>query len=237
MSNINYKYTALIVEPRKHKAMIFVLNNFLENLNNDWHFCIYHGIENEDWLKDIIDLNFILNKNRITLRKLNISNLTKDEYSILMTDINFIKQIPTETFLIFQTDTIICSPYNFLINKFLKYDYVGAPWNNNIYFNGIQCIGVGNGGLSLRKKSKMIEIINKFPYIKGIPEDIYFSGILESFPKSIKIYKPSVKKAMKFSIETLYSSCSFGIHNSWLYLSDITEEQCPGYNTLKLLNK
>ena len=33
---MNNKYTAIIVEPRKHIALEFVLNNFLENLNNDW---------------------------------------------------------------------------------------------------------------------------------------------------------------------------------------------------------
>jgi hypothetical protein len=29
------KYTALIIEPRKHKALEFVLKNFLENLSNE----------------------------------------------------------------------------------------------------------------------------------------------------------------------------------------------------------
>ena len=32
----NAKYTAIIIEPRTHKALEFVLNNFLENLNDDW---------------------------------------------------------------------------------------------------------------------------------------------------------------------------------------------------------
>jgi hypothetical protein len=29
------KYTAVIIEPRQHKALQFVLNNFLENLNDE----------------------------------------------------------------------------------------------------------------------------------------------------------------------------------------------------------
>ena len=30
------KYTAIIVEPRKHKALELVLTNFLKNLNDYW---------------------------------------------------------------------------------------------------------------------------------------------------------------------------------------------------------
>lgn len=70
-----------------------------------------------------------------------------------MTNINLYENIPTETFLIFQTDTLINPKYKDLIYEFIDYDYVGAPWISNG--------DVGNGGLSLRKKSKMIEIIKK----------------------------------------------------------------------------
>ena len=47
-------YTAIIVEPRKHKALPFVLQNFTENLNEDWNFIIYHGTENKSMVKSII---------------------------------------------------------------------------------------------------------------------------------------------------------------------------------------
>lgn len=33
----NNKYTAIIVEPCKHKALEFFLNNFLENLSSEWN--------------------------------------------------------------------------------------------------------------------------------------------------------------------------------------------------------
>ena len=49
------KYTAIIVEPRKHPALEFVLNNFLENLNNDWNIIIYHGKKNKIYIKKIIN--------------------------------------------------------------------------------------------------------------------------------------------------------------------------------------
>ena len=33
---MSFKYTAIIIEPRKHKALCFVLNNMLECLSNEW---------------------------------------------------------------------------------------------------------------------------------------------------------------------------------------------------------
>jgi hypothetical protein len=77
-------------------------------------------------------------------------------YNNLLKNINLYEIIPTENFLIFQTDTLINPKYKDLIYEFINYDYVGAPWiiNNQ----------VGNGGLSLRKKSKMIDIIKNKKY-------------------------------------------------------------------------
>jgi len=49
------KYTAIIVEPREHKALAFVLKNFLENLNEDWNIIILHGMENKKYVKKIME--------------------------------------------------------------------------------------------------------------------------------------------------------------------------------------
>jgi hypothetical protein len=87
------------------------------------------------------------------------------------------------------------------INDFLKYDYVGAPWPSAI--GGTR---VGNGGLSLRKKSKMLHIINSRPY-RGEAEDVYFC--------SNPLYMPTVAEAMRFSVEHVFYPESFGCHKPW----------------------
>ena len=72
-----------------------------------------------------------------------------------------------EYVLTYQTD---CWAYEDKLDYFigLSYDYYGAPWP--IYDNK-----VGNGGLSLRKVSKMIEITEKYEFIRGsINEDGWF---------------------------------------------------------------
>ena len=198
------KYTAIIIEPRKHKALHFVLDNFLEGLTDDWSIIVFHGTENEIFIKDIIktfDESYI---NRIKLINLKVNNLTIKEYNQLLLNTKFYEFIPTETFLIFQTDTLILNKEK--INNFLDYDYVGAPWNHKPFNIDVS---VGNGGLSLRKKSKMLEILNNIPY-QGQPEDLYFCS-----NKTIKIHKPSFEEAKNFSVEEVFFEKPFGCHKPW----------------------
>jgi hypothetical protein len=54
-----YKYTAVIVEPREHKALDFVLKNFKENLDEEWGIVIFHGTKNETYLKNIINFDVV----------------------------------------------------------------------------------------------------------------------------------------------------------------------------------
>jgi len=223
----SYKYTAVIVEPREHKALNLVLKNFLENLDNNWAIIIMHGNKNKDYIDNIINNNLQKYKNRITLINLNVDNLTLDNYNNLLVSLDFYEKIPTEIFLIFQTDSIICESDKELINKFLEYDYVGAPW---IHHNN----KVGNGGLSLRTKSSSIDIINKFIY-KGEPEDMFFA--FNSSSANI----PNSNDAVNFSVETIYSENSFGVHKPWIFLNndDITKlsNRCKNLDKLIELNK
>ena len=220
-------YTAVIIEPREHKALEFVLHNFLTHLSDKWNFIIFHGNKNINFVNNIINNNLSNYKDRITLKNLNIDNLTLDEYNKLLVSKKFYDEIPTEIFLIFQTDTIICDNYQDLINNYIKYDYSGAPWRNK---------ESGNGGLSLRRKSKMLEIIENCVY-KNEPEDVYFSL---SCP-NIKRYKPSFDEAKKFSVEMVYNDISFGVHKPWLHLNksniDNKNKYCKNLDILKALNK
>lgn len=201
----NFKASAIIIEPREHKALEFVLDNFMSNLPNNWNFIIFHGNKNINYINNIINNKLQKYKNRITLKNLNINNLTLKDYNKLLTSETFYNEIPTEIFLIFQTDSIICEEYKNLINNFLQYDYTGAPWRDK---------NIGNGGLSLRRKSKMLEIIKKCSY-KNEPEDVYFSLSCPNIHRN----KPTFEEAKKFSVEMVYNNASFGVHKPWLHLN------------------
>jgi hypothetical protein len=198
-------YTAVIVEPRKHPALCFVLNNVLTNLSEEWNLVIYHGNQNIDYLKDIIQTKLSQFRNRITCIKMNIDNLTRDQYSSLLVQPSFYEAIHSEIFLVFQTDSIILSKNKEVINDFLEYDYVGAPWDHC----PVGSENVGNGGFSLRRKSKMLEIIATKPYDSSA-EDVYFC-----YHPTKKMHKPSFEKAKQFSVETLYHSNPFACHRPW----------------------
>ena len=200
-------YTAILIEPRQHKALPFVLENFLTNLSEDWSFIIFHGVKNLKFIIDIINHKLSKHMHRIKLINLNVDNLTINSYNnLLKYSKNFYNCIPTETFIIFQTDSILIKKYKNLINDFLHYDYVGAPWNHFPLNNNES---VGNGGLSLRKKSKMIEIMEKQGK-NNLPEDVYFSCC-----DLVTVHKPSFNDAMFFSTEEIFSEMSFGCHKPW----------------------
>lgn len=231
--------TAIIVEPRCHKALPFVLENFLENLSNDWNIIIFHGNLNLEYVLDIINTKLDKYKDRISLINLHVDNLTSKEYSeLFIRKKEFYDHIPTETFLVFQTDTMIFKKNKELLNNFLHYDYVGAPWPWYPLENGHN---VGNGGLSLRKKSKMLEVIEKetdLSYLENlffnaptnIPEDVFFSCTTK-----VELNKPSFEEAKLFSVEWVFSEISFGCHQPWIQ-GDTLKNLYPEIETLMLLN-
>lgn len=232
----NKKYTALIVEPREHKALEFVLTNFMQNLNNDWGFIIFHSITNKTFVENIMNTSLAKYKNKTTLVNLNVNNnnFTMKHYSTMFYHKSFYEYIPTETFLVFQTDSMILSENKDQIYKFLKYDYVGAPWKETDPLLIDKTTYVGNGGLSLRKKSKMLKMLkykkmaietkNNY-YGKYIAEDRFFNGYNNTIRKIINFKLPSIKEALFFSIEGIYNSSPFGIHKCWNHLDLIEKNE------------
>jgi len=205
------KYNAIIVEPRKHKAIEFVLNNVCKCLDNDWDILFFHGNDNELYVSEIV---FSLNKiygNRITMINLHIKNMNLMEYSKLFATKDILyEHIKSEIFLVFQTDSLILEKNKDLIYDFVEYDYVGGPWLVTQYIPTKNCDFIGNGGFSLRRKFKMLEIIEKIVW-NDLYEDLYFSTKYNG----IEIKKPHYEKAVQFSIEEVFSEMSFGCHKPW----------------------
>jgi len=196
------RYTAVIIETRKHKALEFVLRNFLSTLDSD--FLIFCGNVNKEFCIHLLDGPLAEYKSRIRLVHLNIDTMRASEYSTLLCKhLTIYNEIHTDYFLLFQTDTMLFPRYKDRLNDFFQYDYVGAPWNNDRFG------GVGNGGLSLRKKSKMLEILETVTY-SGEPEDIYFcNNIL------VDLHRPTMEQAKRFSVEEVFYPQSFGCHQPW----------------------
>jgi len=195
-------FTAVIVEPRRHPALSFVLKNMASSLPDGWKILVFHGNTNGDFVQDIID-DMEFPSRFLKPISLDVDNLTIAQYNSMMMSSAFYKCIPTETMLIFQTDTMILEPT--YLTAFLSYDYVGAPWKSG---------GVGNGGLSVRKKTKMLTITQTvMPFQSN--EDVYFA-----FQTIIPLFKPSFQEAQKFAVETVFYEQPFGIHAPWKHLNE-----------------
>lgn len=206
------KYSAVIVDSRITDLFNIVLDNFYSKLDDRWDFIIYTTNNNFNFVKDLINSTFANQKNRTTIIKLNINHINIKTYSKLLISNDFYKNIPTEIFLIFQLDSLLSDIYYNIIYDYMKYDYIGSPfyYNNNIY--------VGCGGLSIRKKSKMIEIINDYNYYyknNDLPEDVYFCNYHS-------INKAPVEEALSFCSGAYFHPFSVGMHQTFKY---ITEEQ------------
>ena len=147
-----------------------------------------------------------------------INNLI-DYNKFMIEDLDSI--IKTDFVMTVQSDGFIINP-NLWQNKFLEYDYIGAPWP----WHGV----CGNGGFSLRSK-KFLQTSSKLKYISyheeyGIcPEDNFMCLAKynrEFFLKEgVKFAEPNI--AIQFSFEHPISSShnqgpdsSFGFHGKHL---------------------
>lgn len=195
---VDSDYFAVIVEPRideNIETIIKTVMYYLEDSSKKWGLQIFHGTKNIEQI-----LNITKNWNNVSLVNLGTDNLTKREYNDMMMTTDFWNKVKGKKILSFQNDSILIKGG---IDKFLKYDYIGAPWikPKEGYF-------VGNGGLSLRNKDKMIEICTLNNDKSNVPlEDIFFVKNLKGQGVA------DIETAYNFSMEDIFSPNAIGLHN------------------------
>jgi len=218
--SINSKYEAVLIEFRCFPHLEFLIRNAVLKLGRKWSHTIICGNLNYDLIKNISSK---ISEN-IKIIKKDYDNLTQNEYSGFLSSLEFWNLLNGDKILIYQEDSFI---FKENIEEFIEYDYIGAPWPKNTN-DTPNC--VGNGGISLRSKQKMIDVINKISikntsinestkiYMKKnkltvCPEDVYFSLNMQKY----NIGKVAdFDTAFKFSSESLNNPNSFAGHNFWL---------------------
>lgn len=206
----------------------------LSNLNKNYWGCkIYTSKSAYDYYKKYLGKYAEI----IILEELNKPiKFHIDIYNDILKSSNFWKNLNCEKCLIIQEDGIV---FREGVERFLNYDYVGAPWADsaeNLYLkNSVNPNMVGNGGLSIRNVNKMIQVTDKYItekhllFYKNInytPEDVYFCQCLVKENAVL----PSLEDAAQFSNEQLCYMKSIGIHKFWTYHSNTVTEQY--FNTL-----
>lgn len=205
-------YVAVIVETRNHPALQFVINQALQVLPKEWVVQIFHGpnvhVEDSD---------------RVVLTPMPETNLTVGQYSQKLMSREFWQQVQGEHILVFQCDTVLLTNSANKIADFLQYNYVGAPWR---WKNG----KVGNGGLSLRRKSAVLDVLDRVD--RSRPEDVAFSNVIGNVaPLHI---------ARMFSVESMFHPSPVGVHKPWKHLSsrelEELETKHPEIRKMRILN-
>lgn len=204
---------AVLVDTRCLPNLEFILRQVGRFLDDSWSMTIFTGNLNYDYVKNICETI-----GNIKVINLNIDSMTVNDYNnMLMTDA-FWNRINAEHILIFQGDSMLLRRG---INDYLEYDYVGAPWPHD------SPTVIGNGGLSLRKKSYMLKILKEYDinnapwymkpdFLEKVPEDVYFSYGLTHLGGKV----PSFEDARRFSVESIYDDNPIGMHQMW-HIGDV----------------
>ena len=130
---------------------------------------------------------------------------------------SFWKSVIGETILYFECDSMLCPDSKHKVEDFEHFDYIGGYWGNTEYPLDTEYPAVMNGGLSIRKKQFMLDIINNNleSYLKngGNPcEDYFVSSQVKN--------KPTSREVRNFSIDCGYISpldmkAPFAVHKPW----------------------
>lgn len=197
---------AVIIEPREHPYLEYVLRNTMYFLGPSWGLQIVCGKQNYEFVRDLVT-----DWGVVRINVLDVDNLTREEFRDLRKNSKFWAGLAGDMLLCFETDTLLRRPG---VEPFLDYDYVGAPWNRKQAVSDV--VRVGNGGLSLRRRRTMIDMCLRGKTHAIPSEDTYFSIQLHLHRDELNL--PSVEVARQFAVESLYYPDPVGLHKPWNYL-------------------
>jgi hypothetical protein len=204
-TDIFYPNIAVIVDFRSLDHIVAIVHNVNHHIPSSWPIQIFHGKDNEHFIRNSTLASLIATgKVFLTLME---EVYDRGRTHALLTDPKFWKRIPGEKILFFQIDSAMCSNSPHKVTDFLQYDYIGAPWDLSFFLHNKQ-YRVGNGGFSLRTRSKILALLALVPYDPKLPEDVWYAQNMHRVNGSI----PSIEIAKTFSVESMYYERPVGVH-------------------------
>jgi hypothetical protein len=217
---------AILPESRMLPHLEFILRNAIDKLPDNFVIAVTCT---SSTFSDMKALCNTINENILVI-DCGISDITQNSYNNMLLTREFWEKFDYENILIYQQDTMI---FREGLEDFLEYDYIGAPWPGG----DDNPVGVGNGGLSFRKRSKLLKCLDTVSpgslelgkttknymekyNLDNPPEDVYFTKTMIGY----KIGRVADRKtANKFSEECVISEDPFGGHQYWLAHKHITD--------------
>ncbi|EJT73226.1 hypothetical protein GGTG_10073 [Gaeumannomyces tritici R3-111a-1] len=179
-SPFNETKVALLIENRPNPILAPLMLHFISVVPPDWRFRFMGSIESVEWLNRSVAIQEQVSAGKLDLTYIpsNMTTGSQEEISRFLTTLWLYETVlqPAEHLLVFQTDSILCANSRKNLNDFLEYDWIGAPWNPEGRFGG-------NGGLSIRRVSAMIQVLREQKRVDGTePEDVWLADRLGHRP-------------------------------------------------------
>lgn len=201
-----------------------------------WNVQAFVTEENKNYFCEFHETRAWLETGRLTLTDLETTrhslehdstafNAAQNQYNTLLASKSFWESVQGERVLIFQADAVLCSLSPFRIDAFYGYDYVGSKWLPHTgqlrsFWQHPSRLGHtcrideevcgGNGGLSLRKKTAMLEVVSNasFHHLFNEGEDAATVYAMIKLGKKVATSRVSAQ----FSSQYLIESRSFAAH-------------------------
>ncbi|ETS83460.1 hypothetical protein PFICI_05336 [Pestalotiopsis fici W106-1] len=172
-SPYNASKVALLIENRANPILAPLMLHFMSVVPPDWRFRFMGSTESVAHINKSVAIREQVNNGKLDLTYIptNMSTAGQEMISRFLTTLWLYEVVlqPAEWLLVFQTDSILCANSRQNINDYLEYDWIGAPWNPSGRYGG-------NGGLSLRRVSAMIEVLRDQVRADGSePEDVWLA--------------------------------------------------------------
>ncbi|KAK6542848.1 hypothetical protein TWF694_006787 [Orbilia ellipsospora] len=209
-SPYNETKLALLIETRPLGHLAPLLLHMITIVPPEWRFMVLGSEESIAHLNSSLPVQMHERNGKLDLHYLpaNASVATTESISQLFTNLWFYEDViggkrGVENLLVFQSDSILCANSELSINDWLEYDWVGAPWSLNDKFGG-------NGGLSLRKISKIRQVLL---FQERIPEtETEDQWLIKRIGLLPGANMANARKESEFSVESVWHQSPMGYH-------------------------
>ena len=211
----NKLYVAVLLDSRFTPNFVPIVFNVLGVLRSsglDWRVQLFYTRANERQIfasRALQELRGLGQLSTTSIHDIAFAaqwdELNRWRKNVLLTSLEFWERVLAETVVIFHLDSVLCSGSDLSVASYLNYGYVGAAWKRDVWFRGVS-VKVGNGGLSLRKRSLMLQCLSEYPYTArdaGVEphvwsgEDIYFGWCARYLNAPV----PTEDQATGFAVE------------------------------------
>ncbi|KAL4435041.1 hypothetical protein ABPG77_003866 [Micractinium sp. CCAP 211/92] len=228
----------VIVEPRQHAHLGYVLRNFDQHMPQRYDLYVFHGQSAAEYARQAAA--GIERHRAVHFIPLPADDLSADEYNALLkSPAEFWDKIDAENVLVFQTDSVLCGASSHSIAEFETLGYIGclaasdgdagpeSHWRRTHPAYAFW----GAGGLSFHHRSAALHCLAAFGHLvpPSYPEDLFFSEcVMLGYGRP----PPNASWVAAFCTQDAFVKRSFGahrVHDRLLWAGDMFDflMYCP----------